>query len=418
MPIRALAFLLCLLASRLDAQDPLDQWPQMRGPLGDGTSPKGKPPVEWSETKNVRWKVEIPGSGSATPIVWGDRIYLLSAVGAGPGTLHQFLVLCLDRKNGRELWRRTAVEETPHEGTHATHGYASASPVTDGQLLYAFFGSRGMYCYDLDGTLKWKKNLGRMRIKMGFGEAASPALHGGSLVVNWDHEAGSFIVCLDAKTGDEKWRMPREEGTTWTTPLIAPRAGAAQVIVNGTKRTRSYDLATGKLIWECGGQVMNPIATPVLEGDTVYCMTGYRGFAVTAIRLDSKGDVTGDAKQVVWKRSDTGPYVASPLLCNGLLYVTKERQGILSCIDAKTGELRYDAERLPGIETIYGSLAGAAGKVYIVGREGTSVVLEQGPAYKVLATNKLDEGIDASPVIVGSQLFLRGSKHLYCIGAE
>lgn len=407
-----------LAAAPAFAQDRLEQWPQMRGPNGDGNSPKGNPPVEWSETKNLRWKVEIPGSGSATPIVWGDRLYVLTAIDTGKASVLQFVVLCLDRKTGKEIWRRTAADAAPHEGTHATHGYASASPATDGTLLYASFGSRGIYCYDLEGTLKWKKDLGRMKIKMGFGEAASPALHGGSLIVNWDHEAGSFIVGLDAKTGEEKWRMPREEGTTWTTPLVVERDGVAQVVVNGTKRTRSYELATGKLIWECGGQVMNPIATPVVADGTVYCMTGYRGFAVYAIRLDSKGDVTGDSKQVVWKRTDTGPYVASPLLSNGLLYVTKERQGILSCIDAKTGEVRYDAQRLPGIDTIYGSLAGAAGKLYVVGREGTTVVIEQGPTYKALASNKLSEGIDASPVIVGKELFLRGSKHLYCIVAE
>jgi outer membrane protein assembly factor BamB len=435
--------LLCALvtSSRADEfkQDRLDQWPQWRGPNGDGTAPRGDPPVEWSESKNVRWKVELPGSGSATPVVWGEKIFVLTASDTGrkaeakvepapagakearsvaPTTIYKFEVLCLDRKTGKELWRRTAVEDVPHEGHHSTHGYASASPVTDGALLYASFGSRGVFCYDLDGALKWKRDLGRMQIKMGFGEGSSPALHADSLVVNWDHEAGSFIACLDAKTGDEKWRTKREEGTTWTSPLVVERDGIAQVIVNGTNKTRSYDLAGGKLVWECGGQVMNPIAMPVLLDGMVYCMTGYRGFSVTAIRLDSKGDVTGNTRQVVWKRSDAAPYVASPLLSDGLLYLTKERQGILSCVDAKTGELRYEGQRLPGIETVYASLTGAAGRLYIPGREGTTAVIQQGPTYKLLAANKLDEAIDASPVIIGKQLFLRGSKHLYCIATD
>jgi outer membrane protein assembly factor BamB len=257
-----------------------------------------------------------------------------------------------------------------------------------------------------------------MKIKVGFGEGISPVLHGDSVVVNRDHEGGSFIVRLDASTGQEKWRQARDEGTTWTTPLIVERSGTTQVIVNGARRTRSYDLATGNVIWECGGQAMNPIATPVALDGTVYCMTGYKGFAVVAIRLDSTGDVTDSKTQVAWKRTDAGPYVASPVLYDGLLYFTKERQGILLCVDAKTGETKFGPERLPEIDTVYASLMAASGKVYVAGREGTVVVLKHGPAFEVLARNKLDEGIDASPVVVGKQLFLRGSRHLYCIEAK
>jgi outer membrane protein assembly factor BamB len=337
---------------------------------------------------------------------------------SAPTTLHRFEVLCLDRSSGKTLWRNTAVEAVPHEGHHRTHGFASASPATDGKLLVASFGSRGIFCYDLNGTLKWSRNLGAMKIKVGFGEGISPVLHGDAVVVNWDHEGGSFIVRLDATTGEEKWRQARDEGTTWTTPLIVERDGVTQVVVNGAKRTRSYDLATGALIWECGGQTMNPIAMPVAQDGTVYCMTGYKGYAVLAIRLDSKGDVTGNAEQIVWKRSDAGPYVASPLLYDGLLYFTKERQGILMCVDAKSGELKYGPERLPDVETIYASLMGASGKIYICGREGTVLVLKQGPTFEILARNRLDEAIDASPLALGKQLYLRGPKHLYCIEAK
>lgn len=333
---------------------------------------------------------------------------------SAPTTLHRFLVICLDRMTGKEIWSKTAVEAVPHEGHHTSHGFASGSPATDGRRLIASFGSRGIFCYDLEGTLKWKRDLGPMKIKIGFGEGISPVLYGDAVLVNRDHEAGSFIVRLDAETGEEKWRQARDEGTTWTTPLVVERGGAAQVVVNGTKRTRSYDLGTGALLWECGGQAMNPIPMPVTLDGTVYCMTGYRGFAVFAIRLDSKGDVTG-GPEIVWKRTDAGPYVASPLLADGLLYYGKERQGILYCVDAKTGEIRWGPERLPDIETIYASLAGAAGRVYVCGREGTTVVLRQGPKFEILARNRLDEGIDASPVIVGRQLYLRGSRHLYCI---
>jgi outer membrane protein assembly factor BamB len=437
----ALAFLLAFPAPA-PGDDPealrRHGWPQWRGPESTGAAPEGSPAVQWSESKNVRWKVEIPGTGSATPVVWGDRIFVLSAVDTGkkpadastldpkppadsrgmstaaPTTIHQFIVLCLDRMTGATLWSQTAVEAVPHEGHHTSHGFASGSPATDGKVLIASFGSRGIFCYDLEGHALWKRDLGWMKIKIGFGEGISPVLAGDSVVVNWDHEAGSFLICLDARTGQEKWRQARDEGTTWTTPLVVEHAGVSQVVVNGTRRTRSYDLATGRLIWECGGQAMNPIATPVALDGVVYCMTGYKGYAVDAIRLDSKGDVTGTA-QVVWKRTDAGPYVSSPLLYDGLLYYTKERQGILMCVDAKTGEVRFGPERLPEIETVYASIVGAAGRVYVAGREAATVVLRKGPKFEVLAVNRLDEGIDASPVVVGKQLYLRGARHLYCI---
>lgn len=412
-------------------------WPQWRGPESTGVAPEGSPPLHWSESKNLRWKVEIPGTGSATPVVWGERIFVLTAVDTGkrppdapsldpqppadsrgmstaaPTTLHEFLVLCLDRMTGKTIWSRTAAEAVPHEGHHTSHGFASGSPATDGKILIASFGSRGIFAYDLDGQSLWKRDLGRMKIKVGFGEGISPVLHGDSVIVNWDHEAGSFIACLDARSGQEKWREPRDEGTTWATPLVVERGGGTQVVVNGTQKTRSYDLASGKLIWECGGQAMNPIATPVAQDGVVYCMTGYKGYAVNAIRLDSKGDVT-DTQQVVWRRTDAGPYVSSPLLSDGLLYFTKERQGILMCLDAKTGLVKFGPERLPEIETVYASIVGAADRVYVAGREAATVVLKKGPKFEVLAVNRLDEGIDASPVVVGKQLYMRGSRHLYC----
>ena len=442
------------------AADRLHNWHQWRGPNANGVATAGDPPVQWSESTNVQWKVKLPGAGSSTPIVWGDRIILLAAINtnqkpttvskvpasnlpeasqdrpeqggdrqrrrgrggfrhstAGPTSLYQFVVLCLDRKTGRQLWQVVAKEEVPHEGHHPSHGFASASPTTDGKRIFASFGSRGIFCYDMEGTRQWTRDLGDMRIKVGFGEGSSPVLHGNSLIVNWDHEGDSFIVCLDAETGEEKWRMPRDEGTTWATPLIVEHAGAHQVITNAQTRTRSYDLSTGELIWECGGQAGNPIPMPVTQNGLAYCMTGFRGYAVYALPLDAKGDITEDDK-TGWRRTDTGPYVASPVLVDDLLYFTKERRGILWCVDAKTGDVRYRDRRLPGIGTLYASLTAAAGRIYIAGRDGTTVVVKHGPEYDVLATNQLDEGIDASPVIVGKQLLLRGNEHLYCISEE
>ena len=389
----------------------LQNWPQYRGPLGTGEGPGATPPLEWSATKNVAWKTEIPGKGSATPVVWEGRVFVLTAVDTGKDKIHRFDVLCLDLESGKTLWTRTAVEAAPHEGLHETNTYASGSPTTDGKLLIASFGSRGIFAYDLEGNLKWTRDLGDMRIKVKFGEGISPVLHHDAVIVNWDHEGESFVVCLDAATGKDRWRRARDEGTTWTTPLVVD----GQVIVNGQKRTRGYDLATGAPIWECGGQAMNPIALPVAKDGIVYCMTGYKGYAVTAVRLDSKGDVTADPKQLVWKRDDAGPYVASPLLLDGLLYYGKERQGVLMCVEAATGKLRYGPETLPQIDTLYASIGGAAGKVYVTGRDGTTLVLKAGPAFQVLATNRLGEGVDASPVFIGRRLLLRGEKHLFCL---
>ena len=202
--------------------------------------------------------------------------------------------------------------------------------------------------------------------------------------------------------------------TTWATPLVVEYDGVTQVVTNGTNRIRSYNLATGKLLWQCGGLTRAVIPCPVTSGDLVYCMTGYRGFALNAIQLSAMGDIT-DTEKIAWKKSNNTSYVASPLLYDDLLYMTKSRSSVLSCLDAKTGREHYSGRRLPGIDSIYASLVGADGKVYVTGRNGTTVVLKHGLTYEVLATNKLDEGIDASPVIVDKRIYLRGTKHLFCI---
>jgi outer membrane protein assembly factor BamB len=439
----------------------LDNWHQWRGPNASGVATHGDPPVHWDESTNIKWKVEIPGKGSATPVVWEDRIFILTAIDTGlqsviqekviqenapteqvqpktltpsesqtersrgfgrrmtrqVSTIYEFVILCLDKQTGAVRWKQVANQEVPHEGGHLTNTYASASPTTDGKYLYVSFGSRGIYCYSLDGELIWKRDLGDMQTRRGFGEGASPVVHGDRLIVNWDHEGDSFITCLDATTGADRWKTERDEVTTWATPLIVKHGMLMQVITNGTIRSRGYNLESGKQIWECGGQATNPIASPVVHDGLVFCMTGHHGYALNAIPLDATGDITG-TDEIVWTRDRGTSYIASPLLYNGLLYFTKSRTGILSCVEAQTGKEVYTDKRLLGIETIYASLASAGGKIFIVGRDGTTVVVKSGPNFTVLATNRLDEGIDASPVIVGDKLFLRSSQHLYCISEE
>jgi outer membrane protein assembly factor BamB len=417
-------------------------WHQWRGPDGSGVARHGSPPIEWSEQKNIKWKVPIPGKGSGSPIVWKDRIFLLSAIetprkaaavaeipspesrprgrrggfgnNTAPTSFYQFAVICLDRETGRQLWRQVAVEAVPHEPGHATNTYASSSPVTNGEFVFASFGSRGLFCYDLNGELQWQRDLGEMQTRNAFGEGASPALYGDSLIVNWDHEGPSFIAALDARTGHIRWQVDRDEPTTWATPLIVEHGGRVQVVVHGTNRARAYDLATGEVIWECGGQATNPIASPIVMDGIAYCTTGHRGYATIAIPLSAAGDIT-DSQKVVWSRDDAGSYVASPTLYDGWLYFTKSRDAILLAVDAKTGETVIDESRLSGLSTLYASLVAADGRIYVVDRNGTAVVLRHAPQLEILATNQLDEGIDASPAIVGDQMFLRGEHHLYCI---
>jgi outer membrane protein assembly factor BamB len=439
LPLAALLAAAPVLAGDLDA-DRLANWPHWRGPNADGSAPAADPPTTWDGPtgKNVKWKAPLPGKGSASPIVWGDRVFVLTAVETDreakpeelpkpdpkfevktdpPRKFYKFVVLCFDRGTGRLRWERVAAEKVPHEGHHTTHSYAGGSPTTDGQRLYVSFGSFGNYCYDLDGNLLWSRDLGRLHTRLGWGEAVTPVVHGDSLLLNWDQEADSALYCLDAKTGATRWRAPRDERTSWNTPLVVEHAGRTQVVVNGTNRIRGHDLKTGEVIWSCGGMTVNPIPSPVRVGDAVVCMSGYNGRAAVAVPLDAKGDL-GTTGKVLWRYGKGTPYVASPALVGGRLYFTDERQGILTVLDAPTGKPVIDAERLPGATQFYASPVSAGGRVYFVDRNGVGLVLKAGDGLEVLATNKLGDHVDASPAAVGKQLFLRGEKYLWCIEAK
>ena len=406
---------------------------------------EANPPVKWSETSNVRWKAAIPGFGTSSPVIWGHRIFILSArpaekpdgppnnpaapVEARPGRgggrgnsfgiekpvqPYEFLALCFDRASGKLLWQKTVCVEVPHEGHHKDHGFASASPVTDGQRVYAWFGSRGLYCYDLEGRPLWQKRFGRMETRNSFGEGSSPALHGQRLFILWDHEGEDFLAALDKETGEELWRQKREEPTGWTTPFVWESQGRSEVMVNGTQRIRSYDTATGKPLWECGGMTANPIPTPVVGGGLAYFLSGYRGSSLLAIKLGRAGDLTG-TDAIAWRHAKGTPYVPSPLLYQGRLYFFSGNNAMISCFDAKTGQPHYEAERLEGIFGVYASPVGAADRVYAAGRDGKTAVLKAGPTLQVLAINALEDRFDASPAAVGRELFLRGHKFLYCL---
>ena len=416
-----------LLVGLLGAAVPADDeqfWTQWRGPLMTGVAPQGNPPVEWAEDKNVVWKIEIPGRGKSSPVVWDDRVMVTTAIptdasaGSGAEPVHEFHVLAVRRADGSTIWDQTARVEQPHAGTRAEGTFASASVVTDGENVVAFFGSRGLYCYDMEGSLKWEKDFGDMNVRNDFGEGATPALHGDTLVVTWDHQGPSFIVALNKNTGEELWRKDRDEIDAWATPLVVEHDGVAQVITAGTNRVRSYNLTSGELLWEGDGLTMNPIPSPVAADGVVYLTSGYRGNALRAIRLaDAKGDVTGTSA-VLWEHNRDTPYVSSPLLYENNLYFLKSNSAILTTLDARTGEPLYDPIRLEGLSEVYASPVGASGRVYLLGRDGNALVIENGPEFKILAQNSLDDGFDASPAIVGEEMYLRGYRSLYKIAED
>jgi outer membrane protein assembly factor BamB len=500
-------------------QSPEHNWGKWRGPLGTGEAPHASPPIKWSEQENIKWKIKLPGRGTSTPIVWGDKIFIQTAIatgkkvepagaqdaaaketasanpssaktetqlaqrdskadrdngkrdnaksdatkkddaksdsarggdgsgrrqrgqvgqggfggfgggrrggfgrGAPPTEIHQFVLLCLDRQTGKTLWQKVASEVLPHEGHHRDHGFASHSPITDGQHVIAYFGSRGLHCYDMDGNLKWSKDLGRMQSLNGFGEGSSPTLFGSTVIVNWDHEGDDFIAAFDKATGNELWREPRNERTTWSTPLVVEHNGQAQVIIGATDSIRSYDLRSGKQLWESAGLTRNVIPSPVSAGDMVYLTSGYQGQSLKAIRLGATGDIDG-TESIVWElgRGKGTPYVPSPLLYKDKLYFCANNDATLSCYDAVSGEPIAVMKRIEGLSGVYASpvAAGQQGRVYLVGRNGTTAVIKHAAEpveeFEILSTNVLDDPIDASPAIVAGEIFLRGHEHLYCI---
>lgn len=425
--------------------DDSDWWSNWRGPGGTGVASTGSPPVEWSEEKNIRWKVDLPGLGSSSPIVWEDRVYVMTAIetdrrgegaapaqqrrrggrgggffahgGPAPTRVHEFAVIALNREDGSVAWRTKVNEAVPHEAGHQTNSQASGSPITDGERIYAHFGSRGLYCLDMDGDIVWSVDLGRMRTKLGFGEGTSPTLYGDKLIVNWDHEDASFIAAFDKRSGVELWRTPRNETTSWSTPLVVPVDGGAQVIVTATSLSRSYDVETGVLLWTLPGMTANSIPSPSYADGVAYLMSGFRGYSLQAVRLaEASGELSrGD---VIWDHRRGTSYVPSALLYDNLIYFLSDNNGVLTCLDVRTGEIQYERQRLRGLRTVYSSPVGVDGRIYITSREGTTTVVTHGSSFQELASNQLDDGFDATAAIVGDELYLRGREYLYCIAED
>jgi outer membrane protein assembly factor BamB len=413
--IVGLSWLLAILVSAT-AADELDQWGHWRGPLGNGVAPRAAPPTAFSAAENVRWKTEIPGRGSSSPIVWGDRVFVTTAVPVeGKAGELDFRIICVDRASGAVVWGRSAIQAVPHEGTHETNGYASASPCTDGTRVYAHFGSRGLHCFSMDGTPVWQRQFGQMQTRHAFGEGSSPTLAGDLILVPWDHEGPSKLYALEKATGQPVWEAPRAGPTCWATPLVArDAAGRRQVVMNGEDLASGYDLETGKELWRCAGQTVRPCASAVAADGIAYVGSGFRGSFMGAFDLAGRGDLAA-SPQLLWTIKKDTPDVASPLLSGDRLYFYKEKTGLLTCVEAKSGRVVYPATRVPGVSKTYASPVAAGGHVYLTDRSGTITVIEDAPTLKVVTTNDLGEGVDATPAPVGRELFVRGERHLFCL---
>lgn len=445
-----------------------DNWPHWRGDNGNSVSESATPPTEWSDTKNVKWKVAVPGKGSGSPAIWGNRVYVVSGVPAGgdvaqttdqkqwqvvslnqeaqppqgrpqqgrpqqgrsrsrsggrggasaPLKTLQFTVFCFDRETGKELWKQIATEAKPHEATHSTNNFSSASPCTDGKHVYAHFGSRGLYCYTMDGKLVWKRdNLGKMQTRASFGEGSSPTLSGDKIIVPWDHEGQSSLLALNKTTGDTIWKSDRDEPTCWATPLVIEHDGRQQVVMNGQTKARAYDLESGKELWSCGGQTERPVASAVSTDGLVFVGSGHRGSFMAAFNPSGRGDVEG-TDNVIWSIKRDTPDIASPVLSNGRLYFHKGKTGVMTCVDAVSGKTIFGPTRTPGLDSIYASPVAAGGYIFLTARNGTTVVIKDADKFEIVATNSVGETVDATPAPVDNQLFIRGERHLFCISGS
>jgi outer membrane protein assembly factor BamB len=387
-----------------------EEWPGWRGPGGNGVSAETGLPLRWGPGHNVRWQTRLPGEGASSPAVWGRRVFVTAALDEGG----RRVVLALDRDGGKVLWSREVRDDDP-EGTSAVTGHAAATPATDGRRVVAAFGNAGVVCYDVDGKRLWRRRLGTFESELGL--ASSPVLAGDRVFLVCDHDGDrftsfdSFLVALDAATGKDCWRSERRGlGRSWSTPvLVQGERGERELIASGQEAVRAYDPQTGRLLWQAPGLTGWVAPSPVFGRGLVFATSGKNG-ATLAVRL---GGVK-ESERLAWRLGAAGPYVCSPVVYGDYLYLPHET-GLLSCHEARTGKRCY-RERLPGKFTA--SPVAGDGKVYWTNEDGVTFVIKAGPAFAVLARNRLGEPCLASPAVSGGLLFLRGERHLFCIGPE
>lgn len=421
-------------------------WPQFRGPQAGGVS-ADVVPVTWNidSGENIRWQTPLPGLGHASPIVWGGRIYVATAVRPGKKAElkvglygdgasysekepHQWRLLCLDQASGRILWDKPGFEAVPRVERHTKATHCNSTPATDGTRVVAMFGSEGLFAFDMDGKALWHRDLGPLRSgpynapELQWGFASSPILHEGKVVVQCDTLSEQFLAVFDAADGRELWRTPRAEVATWSTPIVAAGAGRAQIIVNGWKQIGGYDFATGKALWWLreGGDI--PVASPILAGDRVILTSGHGNYRpMRAVRLDAAGDITPPDitmtnRAVAWCHPRKGNYLQTPIAVGGLLWGCSN-DGIVTCFDLDTGKLHYEERIGGGGQGFTASPVAAGGKVYFTGEQGDVFVLSAGDTFHVVATNKVGGICLATPAIADGALFFRTTEKLVAIGS-
>lgn len=405
-----------------------DDWTGWRGPRGDGIA-TGSPPIEWSEAKNLRWKVALPGAGLSSPIVLGERVFLTCAVPTGKTRMgiiserfpepieiaeQDFLVLAFERASGKELWRKHLAQVMPHEAKHPENSFATPTPVTDGKRLYCSFGSFGIYALTPAGELVWQVDLGDMT-NQGHGEGSSPVLCGDSLIVQWAHWGESHLIALDSATGKERWRSPLPEGNNCSTPLVMHLGDVDQIIVGGYQ-PRGFDPRTGKQLWAHAGGVTGgntAMASPVAIGELLL-IPGMRPRAGNGQMRALVVDAASERVDELWAlRSDDN--IPSPLAYENKFIFVKNDGGFLSVLDAATGETEFGPERLEGALSVWASPVVADDRLYVASREGSVHVLALAPEVRVLAVNSLEDHFDATPSVAGDELYLRGRLSLYCL---
>lgn len=446
--IRLAALFICVLALAqfhllsTDAKPVSSNWPQWRGPDAQGISTDKNLPSEWSATKNVLWKTPLPGRGFSQPIIWGKKVFLTTDIESGPETtgykppkrmlgdkefthpewygvdkLHTFKTVCLDRDSGKVLWERTSYEGKVYDYRHKRGDYAAPTPVTDGKYVYSYFGSEGVYCYDFNGKLVWKKSLGPIGT-IGMGVGTSPVLHENLLILQCDQEfdsKASFMTALDKKTGNEVWRIARPVQVSWSTPVIVKTAARAELITSGNEFIVAYDPQTGKELWRADGLKSHAIATPIIANNLVILSSGYPAKVIVAIRPGGSGKIDGTDK-IAWRYNKGTAYVPSPILYGDYLYLMSDA-GILTCLNPQTGEIVYEGGRVPVATKFYGASPVAFdGKLLLTSDDGDTFVIKAGAKHEVLGTNSIGEPCRTSIAIADGKLFIRGEKHLFCIG--
>lgn len=445
-------FSCCFIALALVSSADAENYPQFRGATADAISPTPLP-TSWSDAggqpSNIRWKLPVAGEGWSQPIVWEDRLYMTAAIPAdkadgdkvGPevhtggygrnrddlvNVVYQYLVMCLDTETGKPIWQKTVKEGKPPIPRHSTNTYATETPITDGNHIYAYFGMNGVYCLEMDGNLVWQKDLGVYEMRAGWGTASSPALLDGRLFIQVDNQQQSFVTALDTKTGEEIWRVDRDESSQYSSPFVWKNSLRNELVLGGTVY-RSYDPGTGELLWKLDMNKGRSSATPVAFGDRLYVGNEFRnrggdddgGGLLHRIKPGGSGDITpaydtNSSEFVEWRMEDSGIQMASPTHLAGNLYFLERSRGIIHCVDAETGKIEYE-KRVRGAGAFWASPWTDGKHLFALDSSGTTHVIAPGDEFEVVEANEVQGMSWGTPAVANGRIYLRTAENLYCI---